>query len=234
MGDEMKLVPKPAALISLPRGTREGEQPQVTLWLEWAKAVAGCVVCNQPIPSQVTRFAIRVRLAEPVVDSKGRRRVTEKYSAHPGCLTGPMGQELPRAADQCWDCGRPPPGGFRHPWPVFTTTRFAGSWLCKHCVRKTKWARCSACHVFFPHWMVSPLVGEFAVPVEDDDEWGSMVAEQRYLHPQPGEKKPLGCPFCEARFELKTVRSEETSRAEFEAVRRRIAEEGVFGGDDDG
>lgn len=233
MGDEFRVDPRrPQPLVSLPRGSKE---PTITLWLEWAKSVAGCIVCNQPIPRLATRFSVRVKLAEPITDTSGRTRATEKYSAHPGCLTGPMGQEIPRAADQCWDCGRPPEdNGFRHPWAVFTTTKFAPSWLCHHCIRKTKWAQCSACHMYFPHWMVSPIVGDSVIVVPDEDIDFPMVAEHRYLHPARGEIKPMACPYCEIRFDLDTIRSTVGVREEFEALRERIAHEGVFGGDDDG
>lgn len=229
MGEKLDLEPpgRPQPLISLPRGakTPDGlvDGPVVTGNVALGKQAAGCVICSTPIPPGTSRLELRVSLRYPVTMPTGKRRLTEKYFVHPGCITDRVRPEVVRAGMDCYDCGAQPPvnpeTGFhlRFTYRVFTVSKFAPAPLCQTCSQKPKWGQCDHCTVWFPHWMVS----EVTTPVEVDRDLVRFAGLTTRFEGQL-------CTFCAERYHVPTVQSDQQAKADFEKLRKEIAEHGVF------
>jgi len=160
---DLAVVDGPSAvpgLIALPR-----LNPLVTIDLELAKGVAGCVICDRPIQKGLSRVKVTIDLTALMPahrPSDGHRE--ESYYLHPACLTDRIRPEIPRMGTDCWDCGEPAPPpvsgqGSRHPCDCFTTSKFAMAKLCLKCAEKPKWLKCNLCSVFYPQHMIDSYVG---------------------------------------------------------------------------
>lgn len=182
----------------------------VDVYVEKARSVAGCMICKNAIPRGVWRLSFVVRLVEPRVDKSGRQRRTERYNVHEGCVSDALrGREF-RNDWSCWDCGKPPPGARGWTMRCFTTSRFAFGRLCDNCTARARWRVCDECIVFFPRWMVTPVVswdGSAEVPVEEGD---------------------MLCEYCAEELGAVTVAMAKESERKFEALRQQMLEKGVF------
>lgn len=222
-----RLVAAPASkpIISLPRGADPGLET-VRIFLEVSRSEAGCVLCNRVIPKGVSRFSIVVRLAEPIVNKSGQRRLNERYNIHTGCLTnrleGKAGQEVARSGRSCYDCGfepEPPPetrddGGativfsaMYQEW-AFTTSKFAPAPLCDACAAKPKWVRCGHCSIHYPPAMIGQVEGDDGQTFE-------------------------ACVHCCQRKGWVTINEVVDAKAEWEQRRDDILKYGVFEAGDD-
>lgn len=209
-----------------PSGSMAFGAPPVEIFVELSKAESGCYICRRPIPSGTSRVAFKVTVeledssAQGLLDLKTRR---QKYTVHPGCLTKPMGSEIRRHGTDCWDCGalgidgdnRENPQGWSY---CFTTHKFAWGLLCGTCQGKPRWRACGNCGVFYPLHMV--LKGELANPRRIT--LGIVDTEE------PRQERGDWCLHCIDRFEVSTTQQMKDARDEFEQIRRRIMEQGVF------
>ncbi len=217
-------------LVILPRGPRmsptgELNEPVVEMDLEFAKGVAGCCLCDIPIPKGTTRLWVKVRLLNPVPMADGRMRRHEKYYLHPGCITDRVKPEVIRTRVDCFDCGAIPEqqsgGGYiYHTHRCFTVSRFAAAPLCAGCTKKPRWKQCHACQVFFPHWMIQEaVVGD--VPLKHQDQYAHLAD----LVLRQNENV---CEFCAKRLGVSTVETVEKDRESWEQLRAEIREHGIL------
>lgn len=233
----------PRPLVTLPRGVPD-EEAQVRIFVELARAPAGCFICDRPIPKGVSRFSIVIRLPEPVVNQRtGQTRVNERYNAHSGCLGKAItGSEVLRTRDSCYDCGferEPEPeersdGGATFTqadrlWTnwCFTTSKFAPAPLCDRCVDKPKWAQCPVCTIWFPPYMIHTVAGD------DEDmspDWTQLDNPRRQVHMEAGGR---ACGPCCARWGWVTIDEAASAKDEFDRLRQEILEKGVFEAGDD-
>jgi hypothetical protein len=217
-----------------------GPDRVVEVYVQVAKAEAGCGICSRVTPKGATRVTLKIRMPDEI-DDRGQRvspkRLWQRYHFHPACFTKPMGSEIKRGSWDCWDCGAQPPMVV-HPghgklvpdfenllqqgWrSAFTTTRFAAAPLCPKCVAKPKWRRCNNCEVHFPQWMI--LRGEY----EHRRSHVIRSTFEAYVD-EPVIDSGDWCSFCADRYNVTTVeKSKETAEA-FEELRRQIAERGIF------
>jgi hypothetical protein len=150
----------PPGLVTLPRLS-----PFVTLDIELAKGVAGCVICDRPIQKGLSRVKVTIDFKAVIASFQPTDgHSSESYYFHPECLGDRIRPEIPRMGTDCWDCGAPAPGpnagaGARHPHDCFTTSKFALAKLCSKCAEKPKWLRCNLCSTFYPQHMIDTYVG---------------------------------------------------------------------------
>jgi hypothetical protein len=213
---------RPKPLASLPRGRKrkvDGQPtlPVLELFVEYAKQTAGCCVCDRPIPKGTSRLLLKIGLPVPIINPDGSRRLTERYFAHPGCITDRVRPEVIRFGLDCYDCGLPPSkeesGYSYHPNRCYTVSKFSAAPLCLTCADKPRWFPCDVCSIWYPPWMVSELVTPTAVT--------------------PAVDVRNACQFCAQRFSLVTATDQASARAEFERLRGEILEHGFFGAGDD-
>lgn len=194
-------------IVDLPR-----HDPFVSFYSQVAKSVAGCFVCDRPIAKGTHRLSLVITLPEPRVDKGGNTRRTERFNAHPGCLSFALEGVMVATGWDCWDCGAQPMFKQGHPWKCFTTSRFAPGALCTTCAQRGRWKTCEHCMIFFPHYMVSATVE--TVPVAED---GLLVEDVVEV-----------CEYCAARLGVKTLFQAKREQEEFEALRAQIAAGKVF------
>jgi hypothetical protein len=204
-------------LISLPRG---GPQT-VGVFVEIAKAVAGCYICRRPIPKGVTRISFRCVMPMVMQDDGTEvppRRRTQKYSVHVGCLVKPMGSEVKRSGQDCWDCG----GQILNVWAyAFTTHRFAWGSLCPQCQQKPRWLLCGNCQVFYPRHMIqSGHLSEIPTRKPDPDD--------PFTDPGPTQSSGDWCLFCAERYGVLTDSTRRESAEIWEEARQQIMEGRLF------
>lgn len=248
--------PRPKAVVTLPRYRQRNDAgmedpPVVSIFTEIGRGVAGCCFCDSPIPKEVTRFVIDVLLRTPATTKTGKSRPKERYYGHSGCLAGLMGNEVLLTGRTCWDCGAPPPSprtrnegdeedlpdpwtwNGRHPFSVFTTSKFAAARLCGDCFRKPKWGQCQGCHVVFPHWMVSEVVDDLeAKAAEAAKKAAFFDADPAFIISPYTPGVVMVCPTCATRAGVRTRATVEAEKAEFDELRKRIIDEGMFGEDE--
>lgn len=217
-------------IISLPKGAPE----TVAVFVQVAKAVAGCYICHRPIPKGTTRITFRCVVEPPFEQTEGQptHRRVQRYSVHVGCLTKPMGSEVKRDGTSCYDCGASYPKGTPYPsgtavksgdvmWGLaFTTHRFAPAALCPTCCTKQRWKMCGNCVTYFPLHMVSP--GEI-VGTKVSAAW-----EEFDVVAGPVQDRGLWCVFCAERYGVSTVEALKEQTEQWEETRRQIMESGPF------
>lgn len=232
--------PKRPLLKLPPSGSLAGGGPPVEVFVELAKAEAGCYMCRRPIPAGASRVSFRVMteviedpsnlVPVPVVaptsgtvwlapepSPKARRQT---YHVHPGCITRPMGSESIRHGTDCWDCGALGVDAdrreIRADWSwCFTTHKFAWGALCDKCQKKPKWLRCGHCEVFYPRHMIN---------------FGQLPENRHYGVDEENPRQDSGdwCIHCGDRFEVMTAEQMKEARAEFEETRKQIMKGGLF------
>lgn len=233
MGDELVVERsvKLGAIARLPRRKEvdvDGVEhvPAVEVFLELGRGVAGCCVCDMPIPKGASRLMFRVGLRVPVVLPNGSRRVTEKSYAHPGCLTDRIKPEVIRFGLDCYDCGAMPEesdstGASIHRFDArcFTVSRYSPGRLCQRCTEKTHWALCDICQIHYPPWMISSIV---EIP-------DASIRTTGGYDPGVSANAEATCEFCAQRWAIITTRDNITAKEGFEKLRAEIAEHGFFG-----
>lgn len=223
-----------APLVVLPRAiARDADgnkpNPSVELYLEFAKGTAGCCICQRPIAAQTTRLAFKVYLHQPLTNKNGTQRHSERYYAHPGCITDRIKPEVIRFGLDCFDCGARPPehdGMYGvHPFRCFTVSKFSYGSLCKRCIQKPKWLQCRLCHTVYPPWMIHE-VAELPDSVKVETSMRHFEVETLVVPTvDPGQKC---CEHCASRFGLRTVESISAAEDEFETLRKKIKNEGFW------
>lgn len=233
---------QPRPLISIPSGkTDDGiDRAAFELYVEFARQVSTCWACSSPIPRGSTRFSVVLKLdllAHPpkLTDSGGRPRRTMRYNFHTGCLARPVGQEIRRDWNSCFDCGMLPPGrvatvsctddtgavvgqlaeGRMH-WHgrCFTGSRSTVAVLCDTCQEKPHWEVCLFCTVFFPGWLISDVVSSASNP----DINLEVVDRIR------------ACQFCCDKLGLTRREDADEHAREFQELREQIQRDGVWSG----
>lgn len=219
---EEKLSARPVARLPRSRGRDENgvtKPPQVELFVEIARGVAGCCVCDTPIPAGGHRLKIRLRFPEP--RQVGERTImTDSYYVHPGCITDRVRPEVLRSGFDCFVCGKrhvmnDDDAGHiaRHPGLVFTVSKFAPAPICAACMGKPHLRQCHMCAVYYPVWMVERVTEDQKFGV-DLEEWWTDAGDDI-------------CVNCRTRYDIRTV---ETLASEVEAwktERERIRREGL-------
>lgn len=242
MGDEQFVVeradaPKrPAPLVSLPRGRQRDLNgvpvpPVVDVFVEFAKATAGCCVCDKPIPKGTTRLSLRVALREAITAPDGQRRITERYYLHPGCVTDRVRPEVIRFGVDCYDCGAVPPqaeNGMTLRWTnyCFTVSRFSPAHLCLTCAAKPKWSQCDLCQIHFPPWMIStiarPDTPQPEPPVVNVSAFEALIAPT--VRPDANST----CEYCARRFKITTAAEAAQAEEDFMKLREQIRKDGFY------
>lgn len=222
-------------LVTLPRTGKSGDHvqpPVVSIDVSFGRRAAGCCICDIPIPPETTRVEIRVWLREPIVQKDGGKRLSEKYFAHPGCLTDRVRPEVIRSRMDCYDCGAIPEQREQHPYiywhdRCFTVSKFAAAPICPACVKKPRWRQCQACSTYFPHWMVA----EAAESKDAADLDVAHLGQYASLAIRPYEHV---CEYCARRLNIPTVVQTAEAKADFDRLRAEIAAKGIFAaGEDD-
>lgn len=215
-------------IASLPRqrwiidkdGNRRRSLPVVEFFVEVAKGVAGCVVCDRPIQKGGHRLRLRVHLHRPTLQADGKVLKAENYYAHPGCITEKVRPEIVRTGIDCYMCGIEPDLGDKHPFRVFTVSKFAPAPLCGNCALKTSVHCCSVCSTHYPPNLVSRVTNseERRLPLS----WAEITRE-----PASVEDGSIICHTCAKLYRYDTELSIEEARAQFESERERIMREGL-------
>lgn len=213
MGTERPLVSLPAM------GRIAPDAGKLQIFVEVGKGSAGCYICSTPIPKGTTRVTFKIRVEKKIngeiVGSRPAR-----FSVHPGCLLKPMGSEIKRGGEDCWDCGADPRSSTAKPgeyWgEAFTTHRFVWARLCPFCQTKPRWQKCGNCGIHYPFHMV--FRGELSSESKENNVWVEEATQE----------EGLWCTHCAERWGVITLEQVRESAEEWEAARRRIMEEGIF------
>lgn len=183
------------SLAELPR-----YEPFIEVVAQVARSVAMCMICGGAIAKGSVRLSFKVNLPLDRQDKYGNARQSERYNIHAGCIVQTFEGLQLRDRNTCFDCGASSNYRQGHPWRCFTGSKFAPAPLCPDCSQRKRWTSCEECVLFYPTYMVSPVAteGEF-------------------------ENQEL-CVNCATSNGVKTVVQVEQERAEFEEVRRKLAE----------